>query len=172
MVIVQFLPLFLPPSTLSSFPCNFATFSPMAFFFLAFFFELLCHPPSVRQSDCQCFGMPCLDLWVCLATARWLGRVAKPASTHQCSPEGLCECFSLEWVACLMLFSTTVPPTCMFIQKEKIIILHINPEVAKQSVMVKLRGQTWASWCLWADIHHGCDQNHLQSMNSLQCSTV
>lgn len=142
LVIVQFLSLFLLPQLLSSFLYNFASPSTMVFLFFVLFFELLCHPPSVRQSDCQCFVMPCLDLWVNLATVRCLGTLAKHASTHQCFSEGLCDCFILEWAAHSMLSSTTLPPTYTFIQKW---ILHINSEVAKQLVMVTVRGQVWAS---------------------------
>lgn len=108
---------FPPPSTLSSFLYNFA--APSLMVWVLVFLELLCHPPSVRQSDCQCFVTPCLELWVCLATIRWLNRLAEHASTHLVVSEGLCDCFNLEWVAPLMLSSTTKPPTYMFIEKRK-----------------------------------------------------
>lgn len=55
---------------------------------LIFFFELLCHPSlQGRVMVSVCFLMPCLDLWGELA-ARWLNRLAKDASTHQCSSAG------------------------------------------------------------------------------------
>lgn len=76
------------------------------------------------------------------------GRLAKHASTHQYSSQGLCDCFNLEWVAHLMLSSTTTPPTNMFIQKRKKAVLSTNPEAAKQSVMVKIKSQTWPSHVL------------------------
>lgn len=96
------------------------------------------HPLSVRQSDCQCFTVPCLDLWVCLATIRWLGRMA---AAHQCPSKEICEGFNPEQLAYWPLSSTAAPPARMIIKEE---ILSTNPEIAKQSEMVKIRRQARA----------------------------
>jgi hypothetical protein len=43
-----------------------------------------------------------------LATIRWLGRLARLASTNQYSSKGFCGCFMLEGVEHFMLSSTTL----------------------------------------------------------------
>lgn len=102
-----------------------------------------CHLPSVRQSGRRCFTVPCLDLWVCLATVRRVGvGLLSMLLTHPCSPNEVCDYFSLEWLSSPL--RSRHPQVCS-VKEES---LCTSPEIAKQSVMVKNGGQTRAG--------HGC----------------